>query len=35
MNLRSLNTASVMLGESQERLDDWLKELTGLLNADE
>jgi potassium-dependent mechanosensitive channel len=28
MNLRSLNTASVMLGESQERLDEWLKELT-------
>jgi potassium-dependent mechanosensitive channel len=29
MNLRSLNTASVMLGESQETLDDWDKSLAS------
>src|SRR5664279_440870 len=27
LNLRTLNTSSVMLGESQERLEDWNKEL--------
>ena len=29
MNLRNLNTASVMLGESQETLEDWQKTLTS------
>ena len=29
MNLRSLNTASVMLGESQETLEDWNKSLAS------
>jgi potassium efflux system protein len=29
MNLRSMNTATVMLGESQERLEDWYTSMTN------